>query len=186
MIDVCQILKNRDKSIDFEFSVHKGDIIIEFPDIQSIGPLVIDGTLTNDGENLIMNGSMKGEIQLKCSRCLEPFTFEINTDLFQEFTMDGDKAKEQDIYLIKDNEIDLMPLIQENILLSIPTKSLCKDDCKGLCQQCGTNLNYQDCNCVEHDDIDIRLSALKDLFKEDKEVEPNGCAKEENVKSEKR
>ena len=56
--------------------------------------------------------------------------------------------------------------MENNILLTLPIKRLCKEDCKGLCQQCGNNLNLSTCQC-DNDDIDPRLAKLKDLFSTD-------------------
>ena len=60
------------------------------------------------------------------------------------------------------SEIDLAEIAREQILLDLPQQFFCKDDCKGLCEKCGTNLNLKDCDC-EDDEIDPRWAALKNL-----------------------
>ncbi len=64
----------------------------------------------------------------------------------------------------RDDKIDLNQMIWEQVYLALPMKPLCKDDCRGLCPQCGTNLNLSQCNC-ERDFVDPRLAALKSLLK---------------------
>ena len=64
---------------------------------------------------------------------------------------------------VDDYKLDLDELIRTDILLELPTKFLCKEDCKGLCPTCGKNLNEGACNCQTHQ-IDPRLEVLKQLI----------------------
>jgi uncharacterized protein len=67
-----------------------------------------------------------------------------------------------DVSIYDGEKIDLTDLVREQILLDLPTQILCQEDCKGLCQKCGANLNEVNCNCEENE-IDPRWSALKNL-----------------------
>ncbi|SUY61625.1 ribosomal protein L32 family protein [Clostridium sporogenes] len=64
--------------------------------------------------------------------------------------------------LLKNEAIDVTEVIENNIIIELPIKRLCKKNCKGLCQQCGANLNFSKCKCEK--DIDPRLAKLKDFF----------------------
>ena len=64
--------------------------------------------------------------------------------------------------MIEDMHFNLDPLVTEDIFLSLPTKILCSEDCKGLCPKCGVNLNLGKCSCKK--EIDPRLAALKELL----------------------
>jgi uncharacterized protein len=64
----------------------------------------------------------------------------------------------------EDGMIDLAPLVRELSLLAVPIKVLCREDCQGLCQECGANLNLGDCGCAESE-IDPRLAVLESLLK---------------------
>lgn len=64
--------------------------------------------------------------------------------------------------LLEDEVIDVTEVIENNIIIELPIKRLCKENCKGLCQQCGVNLNFSKCKCEK--DIDPRLAKLKDFF----------------------
>ena len=68
-----------------------------------------------------------------------------------------------DNYIVfENNSLDLDELVGEEIQLFLPAKMLCKEDCRGLCQKCGKNLNYEKCECAK--EIDPRLAALSDLL----------------------
>jgi len=83
----------------------------------------------------------------------------------EKFSNNSDN-KDDEIIFIDGDTIDITNIVKNNIILSLPFKKLCKDDCKGICQNCGGNLNTTSCHCKE-DDIDPRLAKLKDLFSAD-------------------
>jgi len=61
--------------------------------------------------------------------------------------------------------IDLNAIIQHQVILAMPFYPLCREDCKGLCSQCGINKNQETCQCSDKEFVDTRLSGLKDFFK---------------------
>ncbi|MDD2499121.1 MAG: DUF177 domain-containing protein, partial [Desulfitobacteriaceae bacterium] len=72
-------------------------------------------------------------------------------------------TNEEEIYFYEGDKIDILPQVLQTILLELPMKVLCREDCKGLCPVCGTNLNIKECRC-ERESIDPRLAALKNLL----------------------
>jgi len=118
-----------------------------------------------------LSGQLAGEIELQCSRCLEPFVFPVETEFDLRYVPRaenaGDDEKEVDeddlaTAFYADDQIDLAHLIMEQFQLAVPMKPLCDAACKGLCPQCGTNLNTASCGCARTWD-DPRLAALKNL-----------------------
>ena len=112
---------------------------------------------------LTIIGNVKGLIEMQCSRCLEIFSHNIDLDIFEEFTNNSDK-EDDSIAFFEDN-LYLSEVIVNNVISTLPIKKLCNENCKGLCHECGTNLNLGTCNC-NSDNIDIRMAKLMDLFKE--------------------
>ena len=76
---------------------------------------------------------------------------------------------EEEFIVCGDYTLDLDELVAMDILLELPTRILCREDCKGLCNVCGQNLNTGSCNC-EDTGLDPRMSVVRDLFKNFKEV----------------
>jgi uncharacterized protein len=133
--------------------------------------LRVFGTLTKKIVQVDVEGKLSGEIELECSRCLVNSTAKINSDFnvaFVEkeyFTTEIEaelNENDLDVSLYDGETIDVIELAREQLLLEIPTHFVCKTDCKGLCPQCGTNLNNQTCNC-DKKEIDPRWAALKKL-----------------------
>ena len=114
-------------------------------------------------------GHLTGELELTCSRCLESFTMPVATEFDLRYVPrtenvgEGEKQVEEDdlsTAFYSDDEIDLRHLIMEQFQLAVPMKPLCQESCRGLCPQCGTNLNTGSCSCTPKW-ADPRLEALK-------------------------
>lgn len=125
-------------------------------------PIELNATLSILGDILSLEGTVNTTLKLICSRCLEEFDYPITIEISEKFSNNRDDNTE-DIIFIDNENFDITDVINNNIFMSLPIKKLCKEDCKGLCQHCGTNLNFSTCKC-EKEDIDPRLAKLKDLF----------------------
>jgi uncharacterized protein len=100
-----------------------------------------------------------------CDRCLDEFDQNLEASFRLVFSKQTGEQSDNDEYRFldeKQTEIDLSEDIRENILLFLPMKHLCKETCKGLCPHCGTNLNYETCDC-QQETIDPRWEILKTL-----------------------
>jgi uncharacterized protein len=102
-----------------------------------------------------------------CDRCAEEYVRPINAvfDLVYTWTETERSTEEgEDLYVLGDGQkvIDVSDAVREYVLLGVPIKNLCRDDCRGLCAVCGTNLNERLCGCTP-DEVDVRWSALQNL-----------------------
>jgi uncharacterized protein len=113
---------------------------------------------------ILVQGIVDSQLGLECVRCLEPFVLPITLELEETFRLPGASLRPDVLYAVReDGWLDLTPLLREQSWLSIPMKPLCHPDCKGLCPQCGVNLNLESCTC-ERTSIDPRLALLKELL----------------------
>jgi uncharacterized protein len=138
---------------------------------------VADLDLYAEGEHAFAAGTFKGSLTVACSRCVNPVRLAIDEKLRVTFlppaempTDDDDAESEEgaevpsgdlDVFPFDGDRIDLEPLFREQFVLSVPYAPLCTEDCKGLCPQCGIDLNTGTCKCEKP--IDPRLAALKGL-----------------------
>lgn len=162
VFNVFDLIKGKTEVIPFDFTVN--DRVVERGDFSIIlkSPMNLSGNIYYDGEMINVKGGIQTTIEAQCSRCLNPFDYKLSIDFDEDFSkLDSD----EEFYPIVDNSIDLRDMVIDNIILAIPFKVLCSDDCKGLCPECGCNLNEGNCNCAK-DTGDPRLAILKDLFKE--------------------
>lgn len=116
----------------------------------------------------ILNGSIESNLIFDCNRCNEPADYKLKANFFKDIEIDIIDDDEE-IFMDGYN-LFLEKLALNELYLNFPMKVLCQENCKGICKNCGTNLNLHNCNC-ENDDVDPRLAGLKDLFYENfKEV----------------
>lgn len=110
-------------------------------------PVEVVGEIYNRAGIVNLVFHVKFTLSLLCDRCLEPFEREFNYD-FEHTVVKSLNNNQDDEYIIADGDfIDITSIAISDLLLQLPTKILCKEDCKGLCQYCGNNLNYGVCNC---------------------------------------
>src|SRR6185295_18933150 len=140
-------------------------------DFRVVAPITLGFDIFKDKLQFRLVGRVQTTLELPCGRCLEPFTtavdqsFDLRYQPHAENTGEGEREIEEDdltTAFYENDEIDLGHLMQEQFLLSLPMKPLCRDDCKGLCVVCGTNLNTASCSCKREWE-DPRLAALREL-----------------------
>ncbi len=117
--------------------------------------------LTRTRRGILVRGNLRTATIVECVRCLEPFPLQISLDLEELYVFPPTPKAE--LTVGEDGILDLAPLLRAEVILHIPIKALCKPDCKGLCPECGQNLNLATCTC-RSDRIDPRMEALKILL----------------------
>jgi uncharacterized protein len=137
-------------------------------------PVHVQGLLTSMAGQIYFRGCICGVVAVPCGRCLEI----VHTDFVAEtqvvflpptsirpYDEEGRLSAaggELDLYMHDGVTLDLRPLVREQVVLSFPVQPLCRDDCAGLCQVCGTNRNAEGCTCQASGD-DSRFAVLKQL-----------------------
>ena len=113
---------------------------------------------------LLVQGTVESRLGLECVRCLESFVVPITLELEEIFRLPGAGLGPDGLYVVGDDGwLDLAPLLREQAWVAIPMKPICRADCKGLCPQCGANLNLESCTC-KTERVDPRLALLEDLL----------------------
>lgn len=122
---------------------------------------------------LTISGTARLLFEAACDRCLAPVKTELELDFTKKVSLDepdGGTAEELDEATYIDGyTLDVDQLVRNEILIGWPTKILCGEDCKGICSVCGQNLNQGTCDC-EDTSLDPRMSVIRDVFKNFKEV----------------
>jgi uncharacterized protein len=114
-------------------------------------------------QGLVVQGNFAGETTLECVRCLKDFGFRLMWELTELYAFKKESVSESELIVPDSAQIDLAPLLREYALLELPIKPLCKPDCKGLCIECGQDLNIKDCGHSQEED-DTPFAALKKLL----------------------
>jgi uncharacterized protein len=118
---------------------------------------------TRTPQGLYARGGITAESPSGCVRCLEQFPQILSANIAELFIYPPENAKPGEMVVPEEAILDLAPLVREDMLLSAPIRSLCREDCAGLCPVCGANRNLERCTCVE-ENVDLRLMALRGLL----------------------
>jgi uncharacterized protein len=122
-------------------------------------------------EDIRVAGDFSAQMELLCARCLEPIDQVVSRKfdlLYRPQGADAGKeelsvtAAEAEVSYYQGDGLLLEDVLREQVLLALPLKAICREDCKGLCPHCGKNLNQEQCQCAEPHE-DPRWSALKDI-----------------------
>ncbi len=115
-----------------------------------------------------LNASLQATLELECSRCLEPFLAPLSTHFFLKIVPEAVESgsgearmdlEDANLFYAREGKADLDAMAAEQIYLSLPLKPICREDCRGLCSACGSNLNRGSCGC-RTEEVDPRLAPL--------------------------
>jgi uncharacterized protein len=166
-------------AVDFDEHLAPGVIDLT-PDVQQTGELGARGQAQlvqeHHGKHHVINdirvtGEVITKVEVACARCLEPIVQSVDRKFDLLYRPQGaDAGREEMSVTTAEAEVSyyqgegllLEDVLREQVLLALPIKAICREDCRGLCPHCGGNLNHEPCNCAEPVE-DPRWSALKDL-----------------------
>jgi uncharacterized protein len=139
--------------------------------VRLTAPAAVTGKVRLSGNEVFVSGHVDSRAQVECDRCLQPVEAPVSAD----FTLDyitGSEYESSEVAELTEAEmsvavfdgegLDVDEIVKEQILLAVPTRMLCREDCKGICPECGIDRNTGECSCVA-DDIDPRWAALKNF-----------------------
>lgn len=167
-------LKNKTVEISDEESLEGYPTLLalqEAGECLFLAPLRIHLTIAREFDHIRVNGRVETSLRLGCARCLVEFRLNINSPFTIFYMRAAGLPQDEDVELAENDlisstyegdEIDFTSEIAEQVILEIPFKPLCREDCRGLCPNCGTELNVAECSCGRNDS-NFRFSALKDL-----------------------
>lgn len=161
MLDLMSLLGGAVLSLPFEYI---GDATGLTPDIIS-GRVKAQGEIKNYSGYVLLKAKINLEAKVVCARCNTNFDTNSAFSIEQKLT-DKLENKDNDEYILIENGVfDEAEFIKDSLILELPSKFLCNEDCMGLCPRCGKNLNKSPCSC-DTKDIDPRLEVLSKYFEE--------------------
>jgi uncharacterized protein len=171
------IVEIKDKPIDLSATEEVADYptlmtLQESGECRFLGPLLVQLTVAREYDHIRVHGRVGTKVRLGCSRCLVEYDMEIDAP-FTIFYMPAAAGISQDeeveltdedlvSAIYEGDEIDFTLEISEQILTEIPFKPLCNEECRGLCPECGSDLNETGCGCKDAS-FSIKFGALKNL-----------------------
>lgn len=174
-VNIGPIRRNPSEAVVIDFRIDAPERVIDQLQFVPGTPLCVSGTVTNTGDGYLVSGTITAEINLTCGRCLTDYRWPLETRLLERFRpgRENERSPEDDVFAdasededpvdglhyFQGDYIDLSDCVRQQILVSLPMKRLCREDCAGLCPTCGANLAHETCSCTQ-ETVDIRLAPL--------------------------
>jgi uncharacterized protein len=138
-------------------------------------PPEVEGRVQTSGREVRLRGTITARAEVDCDRCLKAVSVPVETEFDVTYVPEADyreseaaELQEEDLSLsVFDGEtIDVDELVREQLLLALPTRALCTEECKGLCPTCGADRNSAACDC-ETKEVDPRWAGLKAMMNDE-------------------
>jgi uncharacterized protein len=155
----------------FDRTFKPGEVGDEADTYRVVAPVQLGFDIQKDKDKFRLVGRVTTELELPCSRCLEAFRMPVDAPFDVRYFPAAEAgseaehevaAEDLEVSYYRDDQVDLNELMREQFYLALPMKPLCVEACRGLCPQCGTNLNTGPCDCAPVWE-DPRLAQLKGL-----------------------
>ncbi len=162
LLDLRKVFVEEIKELPFSgtFDLSDTEIGGSYP---FVTPITYSGTVKSFAGEAQMEAEVSFTFEIPCDRCTEMISREYRYHFSHMLVRTLNQEDNDDYILVEDEKLDVDELLRADILLELPTKFLCKPDCKGLCSQCGQNLNLGECDCDKRR-IDPRLEVLQQLI----------------------
>jgi uncharacterized protein len=147
------------------------DLALSDSRVRLAGPLTVQGRISRAQGHAVVTGRMTASAQVECDRCLKLIELPVDSQFRVEYVTTQEYAastaaelgeQDLDVSVFDGEAIDIDELVQEQLLLTVPSRVICSESCKGFCPTCGVDRNVGECNC-KADEIDPRWEALKNL-----------------------
>ena len=165
LLNVKPILHTPGKQLDFQFSMDLSDLEFagHYPVTQ---PVEVTGQVRNTADVLELELTARTTLDAVCDRCGKEFSREKEITYQCLLAEELQNEDNDEIVLLEDGQADVGDLARTAFILGMDTKTLCSEDCKGLCPRCGADLNLGPCSCRK--EVDPRLAVLAKLLENDK------------------
>ena len=171
-LDITKGIQSKGYDVPFELADAWGEDHWNGDTVAYVRPVSFSGTYMLADETVIVRGIARAVIESPCARCLAATETSVEAEVEEAFIRDKGEEREadDDQYMYSGHVLELDEAVRTALLLEMPSRVLCKEDCRGLCDQCGANLNINECSCQK--DLTHRnpFSALASLLNEDEEV----------------
>jgi len=160
-INVAQLRRMEGSSERYAFCEPMSPLQFGKDEYVFLKPLNVQLDVVNTGKSLLVNGKVSSEMGVTCSRCLKDFPFYLAFEFEDEWIPEefAEENEEENAFIFEKDEFNIEDRILEHVLLHIPMKFMCSEDCKGLCPKCGADRNTITCACTD-EAIDPRLEIL--------------------------
>ena len=165
LLNVQRIINAPGERMEFQFELDLSDV--DFGGLYPAqNPVVVTGDVRNIAGMLLLSFTAGTTLKSVCDRCLKAFDDPRSVHCEYALAEEVENEDNDDIIVLEDGCVDVGDLARTAFILEMDTKTLCSEDCKGICPGCGVDLNQGSCTCKKQ--VDTRLAVLAQLLEKDK------------------
>ena len=169
MLDISKALKYPGQAYLFESDCEIEEMEVLNDPVQYEDVLIKGEYFGAGNDKVSLKGTVTAVVTSRCAKCLESVSLPLQAELDAQFARQLD-PEAPDLYTYESSKVDLTDAVRDALLLELPYRFLCSEDCKGLCSICGANLNLGTWTCQEGYNVTNPFSALKALVQNNEEV----------------
>lgn len=163
-LNLSEIIKNDGSEQDFRGQIDIEPVKYMGLTVSFDGGVEVCGSVKNIDGVMELTADVSGKLQSNCARCMKPVEEAFCVKMEETLAQEGTQAAEnEDVIVFSGYSVPLDEIVLNSILISMPVRYLCREDCKGLCPTCGKDLNEGDCGC-KREEIDPRLEVLSRFY----------------------
>jgi Predicted metal-binding, possibly nucleic acid-binding protein len=167
-INVSKALKDPGQTYPITAQVELEDMEF-FGDTVSFSTVTVEGTMVGTYDTVNIEATARCEARSLCARCRESVSLPITAQIHALYAREPD-PEDPDQYSFEAYTLDILDAARDAVVLELPFRFLCGEDCKGLCPKCGANLNAGPCTCQKGDDESNPFAALRSIVLNNEEV----------------
>ena len=160
-LDLNELIASPGSKKEFSFVLPVDDLTFDGV-LAYLTPVTVEGAVENHAGLLELHAVISAELLCQCARCLKEFPMPYRCEAAAYLADELEDEDSEDYYLLTDGVADLEEIARDALIFNFEPRVLCKEDCKGLCEKCGKDLNDGPCDCKE--DLDPRWLALGQLL----------------------
>ncbi|GAA4030948.1 DUF177 domain-containing protein [Arthrobacter methylotrophus] len=149
------------------------DLGVALIGVQEGSDIELDLRLEAVHEGILVSGTVFAEVKGECGRCLDPLAYDLEVNVQELFFYEGielsDEEDDEEQRRVEHDLIDLEPVLRDAVVTMLPFQPVCREDCQGLCSECGVRLEDEPGH--HHEDLDPRWAALAELAKSDRQTD---------------
>ena len=162
VLDVSQLIQNDGAVKELDLSISLDNMFFNGLDIVFTTPFKLKGMVKNIAGTLYLELNADVSFETQCARCLDTVSENLSFEIYEVFSKTP-VENDDEVTVLESGNIDLDDVLEKAFVGVLPISYLCSDDCKGLCPDCGCNLNHETCSC-DIDNTDPRLAVLKNFL----------------------
>lgn len=171
ILDLTPILETPGASIDVAGVIPASEFVVGAVEFKVHDGFHYDLSASHTGDGILVSGTVRADVSVPCSRCLEEFDSVLGGDVSLYYVFESEDERDDEVEVLVGTSLDVQSIVWSTLTESAPFAPVCDEACKGICPICGTDLNAGSCECDMESVEDSPFAALRGMFDDGDETD---------------